>query len=113
MKNNKFKLIAFLLAIICIATISYGCGKNDSNTEITDFTPVTTITANAIESFGFDFEEISIDKGCMIAVYRETTTDTIWVKGYGSNGIGISQFDDPETGKPLTYTIWLEKYANK
>ena len=111
--KNKFKLIAFLLAIICVATIAYGCGKSDSNTEITDSTLITTITAKAVETFDFNFEEISIDKGCRIAVYRETTTDTIWVEGYTINGIGISQFDDPETGKPLTYSVWLEKYANK
>ena len=109
--KNKFKLIAFLLAIICVATIAYGCGKSDSNTEITDSIPITTITASAAETFYFNFEVI--DRGSGIAVFRETTTDTIWVEGYTINGIGISQFDDPETGKPLTYSVWLEKYANK
>ena len=109
--KNKFKIVAFFLAIICVASIAYGCGRNNIKSEITDSNPITTITASAAETFYFNFEVI--DRGSGIAVFRETTTDTIWVEGYTINGIGISQFDDPETGKPLTYSVWLEKYANK
>ena len=111
MKNNKFKLIAFLLALICVATISYGCGKSDSNTEITDSNPITTITASAVENPDFNFKSIISDTTYRSHVLVETTTDTLWVF-IGASGV-YEQIFDPETGLPLTYTIWLEKYANR
>lgn len=42
-----------------------------------------------------------------IKVFRENSTNTIFVvtkKG------GICQLNDPETGLPLTYDVWLKKY---
>ena len=111
--KNKFKIVAFFLAIICVATIAYGCGKSDSNTEITDSTPITMITASAadVSEVNFEFEAIYLPHGGRHHVYREITTDTSWV--HKNPAGGISQMFDPETGKPLTYTVWLEKYANK
>ena len=109
MKNNKFKLIAFLLAIICVAAISYGCGKSDSNTEITDSTPITTITASAVENPDFNFKSILADTTFKSRVLVETTTDTLWV--FVGNTSDCEQILDPETGLPLTYSLWLEKYA--
>lgn len=116
--KNKFKIVAFFLAIICIATISYGCGKSDSNTEITDSTLITTITASAAEipTSKFDFEVIyyeEITSTINLTIYHEVTTDTIFVQYDGYYSGGLTQFIDTETGKPLTYSLWLEKYANK
>ena len=111
--KNKFKIVAFILVIVCVASIAYGCGINNTESGVVNSTPITTITASAVETFDFNFEAISFDRGSLIVVYRETTTDTIWVERYSSTGIGIVQFNDPETGKPLTYSVWLEKYANK
>lgn len=120
--KNKFKIVAFFLAIICVATIAYGCGKSDSNTEITDSTPITMITASAAEISDVNFSFESVYSIGDFTIYRETSTDALFVKndyyrsisGRGVGvGVALTQFLDPETGKPLTYAVWLEKYANK
>ena len=44
-------------------------------------------------------------------IYRETTTDVLYVsRGKDS---ALAPMLDPETGLPLTYSIWKEKYQNK
>lgn len=120
--KNKVKIISFFLAIVCVAAIAYGCGKSDSNTEITDFTLITTITASAAEISDVNFSFESVYSIGDFTIYRETSTDALFVKndyyrsisGRGSGvgvGVALTQFLDPETGKPLTYAVWLEKYA--
>lgn len=111
MKNNKFKIIAFLLAIICVAIVAYDCGRNSTESEIADSAPIATITASAadVSEVNFEFEAIYLPHGGRHHVYREITTDTLWV--HKNPAGGISQMFDPETGKPLTYTLWKEKYA--
>ena len=108
--KNKFKIVAFFLAIICVGTIAYGCGKSDSNTEITDSTPITMITASATQA-SFIFEKVYSDGINGLVIYQEKTTDTLFLELDGYNSGGIAQMLDPETGKPLTYSVWLEKYA--
>jgi len=44
-------------------------------------------------------------------IYRETTTDVLYVaRGKDS---ALTPMLNPETGLPLTYKIWQEKYQNK
>ena len=47
-------------------------------------------------------------------VYREVTTDCLFVRyreaGYEAGFGGLTQMLDPQTGKPLTYANWKEKY---
>jgi len=42
-------------------------------------------------------------------IFRETSTDILWIKHENS----FSEMHDPETGLPLTYKVWQEKYQNK
>ena len=43
-------------------------------------------------------------------IYREESTDVLYIiKG----DTGITPMVDPETGLPLTYKVWKEKYQNK
>lgn len=117
--KNKFKIIAFMIVILCVAVIAYGCGKNDndSETEITD--SITTMTANAAsvsENINFDFERVyyyAVDDENSLTIYHEITTDTLFLQLDGYSAGGITQMLDPKTCKPLTYAVWLEKYANK
>lgn len=107
--KNKFKIVAFFLAIICVATIAYGCGKSDTKTESTDFIPTMTASAAEVSDVNFGFEEVYYTQG--FTIYRETSTDALFVRHYSSHAGGLCQMLDPETGKPLTYSVWLEKYA--
>lgn len=115
MKNNKFKLIAFLLAMICVATTAYGCGKNA--TESTTNKPSMAITASAAQQSALEFElifEQHISRYNVIWFWREKSTDTMYIEKYKKEqdgaGIGLIQMMDPETGKPLTYTQWYYNY---
>jgi len=40
-------------------------------------------------------------------VFRETTTDVLFLELEGMN---LLEMHDPETGLPLTYKVWKEKY---
>ena len=58
----------------------------------------------AVEKFEFGF-------GCScIKVYREESTDVLYMFKGDS---GVTHMVDPETGLPLTYKVWKEKYKNK
>lgn len=113
--KNKFKIIAVILAIICVTSIAYGCGKNA--TEDTSNTPSIAITASAAQQSNLEFELVSeqvITSFQKICFWRELSTDTMYVEtirssrnGYGS---GLTQMLDPETGKPLTYAQWSNTY---
>lgn len=115
--KKKFKILAFILAIICVTTMAYGCGKNA--TQNTTNTASTTITVSAAESqqsnLGFQLVyEQRINGYNVIFFWREISTDTMYIEtvrstrdGYGS---GLIQMPDPETGLPLTYTKWLNSY---
>lgn len=64
----------------------------------------------------FNFEKIKDSKvpsglytEHSFVIFREISTDVLWV----SNGVSLSEMHDPETGLPLTYSVWKEKYQNK
>lgn len=42
-------------------------------------------------------------------VYRECSTDTLFIS---INGQCVNMYD-PETGLPLTYKVWQQKYQTK
>ena len=44
-------------------------------------------------------------------IYRETTTDVLYV-ARGESG-GVTPMLDPETGLPLTYSVWQAKYRDR
>lgn len=109
--KNKFKIMAFILAFICVTTIAYGCGKNA--TENTSNTPSIAITASAAQTSNLEFELVSkqvLSGYSSIYFWREISTDTMFVESIRTSGSGLTQMLDPETGKPLTYTMWLSSY---
>lgn len=113
--KKKIKIIAFFLAIICVATVAYGCGKN--STQSTTNTHSTTITASAAQQSQLEFQQVAkqqISTLNVIYFWREKSTDTMYIeKIRGSScgeGSGLIQMMDPETGLPLTYTKWLNSY---
>ena len=60
----------------------------------------------------FNFREVSTKSyfETNLQVFRETTTDCLFVR-YREGG--LTQMLNPQTGKPLTYTNWIEKYKEK
>ena len=112
--KKKIIAIVAVFAVIALMFVAYGCGKSNLEPE----TPIVT-SASAAKSqlSGFEFELISeqkISNFQTISYWRETSTDTMYIESwrhhnYGS-GSGLTQMLDPETGKPLTYTQWLESY---
>lgn len=66
----------------------------------------------------FEFREIHRSYGePYLQIFREITTDCLFLRYrdyYSSAGFGgLTQMLDPQTGKPLTYANWCEKYKNK
>lgn len=62
-------------------------------------------------NFNFEeIEDISVQNGLYheysFVIFREISTDVLWVR----NGNSLSEMHDPETGLPLTYEGWKEKY---
>ena len=114
--KNKFKILTFLLVIVCVATIAYCCGKNDTITENTNFIPTVTASA-AQQQSALEFELIckqQINSYTINCFWREKSTDTMYIETLRSfresYGSGLTQMLDPETGKPLTYSRWLYSY---
>ena len=63
----------------------------------------------------FKFEKIGVLGYDHFSVFREVTTDCLFVRSRegsiaGKYTGGLTQMLDPSTGKPLTYTNWKEKY---
>jgi len=46
------------------------------------------------------------------SIYREKTTDVLYIKPT-EGGSGFTVMLDPETGLPLTYKVWKEKYCKE
>lgn len=64
----------------------------------------------------FEFEKIVDYQYQGFSVFREVTTDCLFVRSRegcisGKYTGGLTQMLDPSNGKPLTYTNWQEKYA--
>lgn len=105
--KKKIIAIVAVFAVIALMFVAYGCGKSNLEPE----TPVTSaIAAESQQNFNF----VAVYNDNEITVLRETTTDSLFVKykshGYNALAGGLTQMMDPETGKPLTYTQWVNNY---
>ena len=105
MKRIFKVIIVTLIAITLIFTIC-GCDKNaqtpNNDSSATENTQKVYMWFTYIGGSGnFDF-------------YKEDSTDVIYIYAYEGHGYGagaaMSVMLDPETGFPLTYTKWVEKY---
>jgi len=94
---KKIFLVALVLALI--ASMASCTSPSTSEDDTTNQTP------------GFGFEELYWDSNTRNGIYRETSTDLLYVRYSSLNGGGITLMVDPEDGMPLTYNEWQEKYA--
>lgn len=64
----------------------------------------------------FKFKRLGTDE-YTLEIFHELSTDCLFVKyrekSYDSGFGGLTQMLDPQTGKPLTYANWCEKYKNR
>ena len=51
----------------------------------------------------------NVSSDLIVSIYREGTTDVLYIKPSGRES-GFTVMLDPETGLPLTYKVWKEKY---
>ena len=111
----KKKIVATVFACICVVVAFSACCFSQS-ANATNNTPKTIFTAQAAEKkLVFKLIEVDYynsDTSC-ISVYRETTTDVMYMTFHENHGGGLTVMIDPQTGGPLTYTNWLNNYANK
>ena len=63
-----------------------------------------------IETIEIQDKNNSYEKHCFY-LYHETTTDVLYV-AQGESG-GLTPMLDPETGLPLTYSVWQAKYRDR
>ena len=111
--KKKIIAIVAVFAVITLMFVAYGCGKSNLEPEAP---VVTSVSAAETSQLSFNFEEVYYDYNNKLTIFRETTTDSLFVKysnlSYKAGAGGLTQMMDPETGLPLTYTVWQEKYAS-
>ena len=97
----KKKFLVLLFVAICMISIfSYGCASNYTNTAYNaPKNSSSYIEFEYIESFGED-----------MSVYREVSTDVLYVYKHRGYGGGFTVMMDPRTRGPLTYTNWKNNY---
>ena len=109
------KLIAISIttfAVICVLVSIIIASTNTSNKD-ENINSTMTITAYAAgNTERINFEYVRTTGGGNFAVYRETSTDVMYFRCNDVGG-GVTVMLDPQTGGPLTYTNWLNNYANK
>lgn len=105
--KKKITAIVAVFAIITLMFVAYGCGKSNSELEMPI---VTSVSALETPEADFNFEELYDDNNYSFAIFHETTTDSLFILYY--NRGSFAQILDPDTGLPLTYTLWQEKYAS-
>ncbi len=101
--------LALILTLsACAAQDSTGTGNGPAQTE-------TTLDNGSLLEAVFSQSDPA-DRG-RIAYYRDIVTDVLYIKvyctsaaGYAGAG-GLSVMLDPDTGKPLTYTRYMEMYS--
>ena len=115
--KKKIIAIVAVFAVIALLFVAYGCGKSNLEPEAPVVTSVSA--AETTQPSSFNFEEVYSDDEIGLTIYHETKTDTLFVtyhhfdKGWlQTESGGLTQMMDPETGLPLTYTVWQENYAS-
>lgn len=101
--------LALILTLsACAAQDSTGTGNGPAQTE------TTLDNGSLLEAV---FSQSDPDNRGRITYYRDKVTDVLYIKafctsatGYAGAG-GLSVMLDPDTGKPLTYTRYMEMYS--
>ncbi|MDO4452736.1 MAG: hypothetical protein E6686_10280 [Lachnospiraceae bacterium] len=110
MKKRRMLLIGIMI-VVCL--LFGGCGsessEDKSQEEISNDASTTT---EQKKGFGL-FEMEYIDRTVCFELYRNKTTDTLYILySYNRQG-GLIEMHDPETGLPLTYERYKEIYQEK
>ena len=79
-----------------------------NNSNVSETTPESTLP----EFLPFTFEEI-LTFNQDISIYRDVITDVIYVRYRGFREGDLTVMLEPETGKPLTLTKYMEIYKAK
>lgn len=114
--KKKIIVIVAVFAVIALIFVAYGCGKSNIEPETPVITSVSA--AETTQPSSFNFEEVYYDSANYLTIFHEKTTDSLFIQysqtfGFSDAGAGgLTQMMDPETGLPLTYTVWQEKYAS-
>lgn len=97
------KVTALMLLATCV-TIGFFAGCSTSLSNETDISSKDVST-------NFNFETVYTDDN--LRIFREKTTDVLYILYNSLEKAGLTIMLDPETGKPLTYSNWQAYYQNK
>ena len=127
----KKRFLGVLLCVLVVTMLFVGCGEEEDSweessnstavdTELKDadedsLEPAQNVEDNKTKKLGL---ELVADNGDGFTYYRDRITDGLFVcrtetKGTSSGrgvGLSITPVPDPETGKQITYTRYLELY---
>lgn len=93
-------LAVILVGIVALTIFLPGCGNKEAVAE-----------ENLTENVVFELEQICTSKDYIIELYRDTTTNIIYLRDSDIHSGGYTVMPDPETGLPLTYDRFLEIYT--
>lgn len=107
--------LALILTLsACAAQDSTGTGNGPAVSSGHTQTETTLDNGSLLEAV---FSQSDPDNHGRITYYRDKVTDVLYIKafctsatGYAGAG-GLSVMLDPDTGKPLTYTRYMEMYS--
>lgn len=107
--------LALILTLsACAAQDSTGTGNGPTVSSGHAQTETTLDDGSLLEAV---FSQSDPDNRGRITYYRDKVTDVLYIKafctsatGYAGAG-GLSVMLDPDTGKPLTYTRYMEMYS--
>lgn len=134
----KKRLLGILLCVLMVTTLLIGCGKEDKESadwnessgsaavdkdslesikDVNDvdkdsLEPIKDVEDKKTKELGL---ELVADNGDGFTYYRDRVTDGLFVCRTETNsgrgvGLSITPVPDPETGKQITYTKYLELY---
>ena len=127
----KKRLLGVLLCVLMVTMLFVGCGEEEDkweqssdstavDTELKDVDtnssePAQNVEDNKTKKLGL---ELVADNGDGFTYYRDRITDGLFVcrtitRGTSSGrgvGLSLTPVPDPETGKQITYTRYLELY---
>ena len=103
MKKTEIKKVAILTAvftgIIVLMVLLSSCSNSNE--------------ADPAENVMFKLEEVWSNKNDSIGIYRDVTTNIVYLRDNVAQRGGYTVIPNPETGLPLTYDRFLEIYTVK
>lgn len=106
--HKKIIIYVFVLSSLLTFSSCHADPNDDSSSLANQFIDHYVQEAQEKEknSLLFDMEEVGTDGG--FHVFRDTTTDVMYLWAKAGYAGGLTVMLDPETGLPLTYSRFLE-----